>query len=111
LTHSPQAQFLLGHSVLFQGSAIGGIDQALGGQKAGGRAAGDSPRADKFGNNGIATGDSAPLLIRASHAAAIALGQRKSRDHVTSATMIVTRERPSLPPKSRATATARPPGG
>jgi hypothetical protein len=87
--------------VLFQKSAIGCIDRALGGEEAGGRAAGDSPRADKFVNNGIATADSAtPPLIRAFHAAAVATGQRKSGDHVTSATMMMRRERPSLPSKS-----------
>jgi len=75
--------------VLLQGGAIGGIDRTLGGQNAGGRAAGDAPRADKFGNDSIATARSAaPPLIRASHPAAIATGRRKSGDHVTSATMI-----------------------
>ena len=92
-----QAQFLLCHSVLFQGSAIGGIDRALGGEKAGGRAAGDPLRADKFGNNGIAAaGSAAPPLIRVSQAGATATGQRKSGDHVTSATMIMKAGRPSL---------------
>ena len=85
-----QAQFLLCHSVLFQRSAIGGINRALGGEKAGGRAAGDPLRADKFGDNGIAAaGPASPPLIRVSHAGATATGQRKSGDHVTSATMIM----------------------
>lgn len=104
-----QAQFLLCHSVLFQGSAIGGIDRALSGEKAGGRAAGDPLRADKFGNNGIAAaGSAAPPLIWVSQAGATATGQRKSGDHVTSATMIMKAGRPSLPRRPRIAATARP---
>ena len=104
-----QAQFLLCHSVLFQGSAIGGIDRALGGEKAGGRAAGDPLRADKFGNNGIAAaGSAAPPLIWVSQAGATATGQRKSGDHVTSATMIMKAGRPSLPHRPRIAARARP---
>ena len=104
-----QAQFLLCQSVLFQGSAIGGIDRALGGEKAGGRAAGDPLRADKFGNNGIAAaGSAAPPLIRVSHAGAAATGQRKSGDHVTSPTMIMREGRSSMPRRPRIAATARP---
>src|SRR5262249_34183930 len=76
-----QAQFLLCEGMLFQGGAIGGIDRTLGGQKAGGRAAGDPPCADILGNHSIATAHSAPPpLTRASQPLAIAPDRRESGD-------------------------------
>ena len=104
-----QPQFLLRDGVLFQCRAIGGVDRGLGRQDAGGRAACDPPRADELGNNGIATAYFVALpAIRAARAAAVAAGQRKSGDHVTSATMIRRREQPSWSPKRQAAETIRP---
>src|SRR2546429_669169 len=73
------------------------------------RPACDPRRADELGNTGIAPAYFVALpAIRGCRAAAVAAGQGKSGDHVTSATMIRRREQPSWSPKRQAAETIRP---
>ena len=107
------AQPLLGNGVLFEGRSVGGIDGTLGRQDAGGRTARDPSGADEFGDHlfAVVRANDPPFSLPdrlTSPAAAFAAAERKPRDHLTSATRTMRPERPTSPPKPRATSVAAP---